>query len=63
VLDVFLLHVTVMPGDVVVIKSGDNMPADLRLLECSNLQVRGMAFSRGSYLCNLLRSSLNTCSV
>jgi hypothetical protein len=29
----------VMPGDVVFIKSGDKVPADLRLLQVTNLQV------------------------
>ncbi len=28
-----------MPGDVVLIKAGDSVPADLRILECSNLKV------------------------
>ena len=28
-----------VPGDIVIIKSGDRLPADLRMLECSNLQV------------------------
>lgn len=28
-----------VPGDVVAIKSGDRLPADLRLLEVTNLQV------------------------
>lgn len=29
-----------VPGDVVSIKSGDRLPADMRLLQVSNLQVR-----------------------
>lgn len=29
-----------VPGDVVAIKSGDRIPADLRLIEVTNLQVR-----------------------
>lgn len=29
-----------VPGDVVAIKSGDRIPADLRLLQVTNLQVR-----------------------
>jgi hypothetical protein len=29
----------VVPGDVVFIKSGDKVPADLRLLQVTNLQV------------------------
>ena len=28
-----------VPGDIVTIKSGDRLPADIRLLELSNLQV------------------------
>lgn len=29
-----------VPGDIVAIKSGDRLPADMRLLQVSNLQVR-----------------------
>lgn len=29
-----------VPGDVVTVKSGDRIPADLRMLQVSNLQVR-----------------------
>ena len=32
----------VVPGDVVLIKSGDKIPADMRLVNYSNLQVSGM---------------------
>jgi P-type E1-E2 ATPase len=28
-----------VPGDIVAIKSGDRLPADMRLLQVSNLQV------------------------
>jgi P-type E1-E2 ATPase len=30
-----------VPGDVVVIKSGDKIPADMRVIQASNLQVGG----------------------
>lgn len=30
---------TLVPGDIVTVKSGDRMPADMRLIEVANLQV------------------------
>lgn len=34
-----------VPGDIVTIKSGDKIPADMRLLEVNNLQVGGRGHS------------------
>ncbi|GIQ82966.1 hypothetical protein KIPB_004201 [Kipferlia bialata] len=36
--------ITVVPGDVCVLSAGDKAPADLRLVECSNLTVDQSAF-------------------
>jgi Ca2+-transporting ATPase len=38
----------VVPGDVVFIKSGDKVPADLRLLQVTNLQVSSSSSSNSS---------------
>ena len=44
--------VTLVPGDLIIVEAGDFVPADIRILECSNLQVDESALTGESVASN-----------
>lgn len=51
-----------VPGDIVAIKSGDRLPADLRLLQVTNLQVSHAVRQSDSHPASDVNFDVQACS-
>ena len=51
--------IEVVPGDIVILKTGDTIPADLRIFECMNLECDEKILTGEGKLCSFITFSLN----